>query len=101
VVHDGDAGAGPLDLGQLVGREDDGRAGRADVADDVEDADLGLDVDADRRLVEEEKVGPVEQADGRVMPPEKFLTGSLARPASSTSSRSSAARRLSSARGTS
>ena len=54
------------DLGELVGGEDDRRAGRADVADDVEDADLGLDVDADRRLVEEQEVGLVEKADGRV-----------------------------------
>ena len=65
VVHDGDAVAEEVGLLHVVGRQDDRHAGLfVELADVLPDVAARLGVEAQGRLVEEEDLGPVDQAAG-------------------------------------
>ena len=68
VVDDGDVLAQLVGLGHVVGREEDRAAwdGGPPLDDQLADRPGGGDVEAERRLVEEEDPGVVEQAAGKV-----------------------------------
>src|SRR5918997_1513202 len=67
VVDDQHAAAEVLDVGEVVGGEEDGDAALAvDAGEEVPDAGLGDDVEADRRLVEVEEGRVVEDGGGEV-----------------------------------
>ena len=46
-----------VDLGKIGGDQDDAGAGLEQAGEDFVDLDLGADIDADRRLVEDEELG--------------------------------------------
>ena len=56
------------DLGQVGGDQHDRRAGLAEIADEGVDRDARADIDADRRLVEDEHVDRPAQASWRAAP---------------------------------
>ena len=67
VVDDDDPLAERLDVGEVVRRQEDRRPVAAvDLLQELADVRLGDDVEADRRLVEEEERRPVEERGGEV-----------------------------------
>ena len=58
----------PLGLGQLVGGEDHADPTAREVGDDRPDGQPALGVDAGRRLVQEDHLGPAHQGQGQRQP---------------------------------
>src|SRR5580658_8055220 len=71
--------AQPLDLLHVVRRIDQGAPGGRECLDRLEDRVAALRINADRRLVEEEDRGFMQQRTGNVEPPLNSLGGSRAR----------------------
>jgi hypothetical protein len=67
VVDDDDPAAQALDVGEVVRRQDDrGVAARSQLSEELPHRLLAQDVEADRRFVEEEHLGTVQQRGGQL-----------------------------------